>query len=82
MMHSQREIIYHDKTREYFASGVPRGAILSTLEPSEEKNGYLIFNATSAETFIMEEDAAPLIKKLEKTNAFHGLSMNNFTLYL
>lgn len=61
----QGESVYRDKIREHFASGVPRGTILTTLEPGEEKNGYLIFDVDPAETFIVEEEGAPVVEKLE-----------------
>ncbi|MFL2101441.1 DUF4352 domain-containing protein [Desemzia sp. FAM 23989] len=61
----QGESIYRDKIREHFASGISRGTILTTLEPDEEMNGYIIFDVDPAETFIVEEDGAPIIEKLE-----------------
>lgn len=67
------DTMYRDKLREQFASGVPQGTILTTLEPGEEKNGYLIFDVDPTEAFIAEEEGAPVVEKLEiKSNRSDG----------
>lgn len=56
---------------EHYASGVPIGTLLTTLEPGEERIGYLIFGVDS-DTFITEE-GAPVVEKLEiKSNQSNG----------
>lgn len=57
---------------EQYASGVPKGTILTTLESGEERNGFLIFGVDS-DTFVKEEGEAPVVEKLEiKSNQSSG----------
>lgn len=50
--------------RELYAPGVPTGRILTSLEPNEERNGYLIFGVNS-DTFIVEKNEPQIVEKLE-----------------
>lgn len=52
------------ETRKHYANKIPKGTLLTTLEPGEERNGFLIFGVDS-DTFITEKEGPPVVEKLE-----------------
>lgn len=60
----KNEYEVEDETRKHYANKIPKGTLLTTLEPGEERNGFLIFSVDS-DTFITEKEGPPVVEKLE-----------------